>query len=183
MKTSRTKRVSAVIAAATILAVIATGSTATAAPKRLPKLPTAKVLRVGYLTNVTHATALVGIQRGLIRSVVGAGGTRVEFSSFNAGPAAIEAMKGGSIDVAFLGVSPAVSGYVSTHGSLLRIVSGTTTGGAQFITKPSITTVSDLRGKTFASPQLGGTQDVALRSYLKRKGYTTTISGLSLIHI
>jgi NitT/TauT family transport system substrate-binding protein len=87
-------------------------------------------------------------------------------------------MKGGSLDAAFLGVSPAVSGYVSTHGSLLRIVSGTTTGGAQFITKSSITTVADLRGKTFASPQLGGTQDVALRSYLKRKGYATTTSGV-----
>ena len=178
MKTSSTKRLAGIVSAATLIAGLASGTAATAAPKKLPKLPTAKVLRVGYLTNVTHATALVGIQRGLIRSVVGAGGTSVQFTSFNAGPAAIEAMKGGSIDVAFLGVSPAVSGYVSTHGSLLRIVSGTTTGGAQFITKSSITTVADLRGKTFASPQLGGTQDVALRSYLKRKGYSTTTSGV-----
>ena len=178
MKTSRTKRVATIISAATLIVGLASGSAATAAPKKLPKLPTAKVLRIGYLTNVTHATALVGIQRGLIRSVVGAGGTRVEFTSFNAGPASIEALKGGSIDAAFIGVSPAVSGFTSTRGSLLRIVAGTTTGGAQFITKPSITSVSDLRGKTFASPQLGGTQDVALRSYLGRHGLKTTISGI-----
>ena len=178
LKTPNIKRTAVIIAAATLTAGIASSTTASAASKKLPKLPTAKTLRVGYLTNVTHATALVGIQRGLIASVVGAGGTKVEFTAFNAGPAEIEALKGGSLDAAFIGVSPAVAGFTSTHGSLLRIVSGTTTGGAQFITKPSITTVADLRGKTFATPQLGGTQDVALRSYLSRKGYQTTISGV-----
>jgi len=177
MNTNISKRFAAVLALAVAGAGLASTS-ATAAPSKLPKLATAKVLRIGYLTNVTHATALVGIQRGLIKSVVGSSGTQVQFTAFNAGPAEVEALKGGSIDAAFMGVSPAVSGYVSTHGSLLRIVSGTTTGGAQFITKPSIKTVADLRGKTFASPQLGGTQDVALRSYLAHKGYKTNVTGV-----
>jgi NitT/TauT family transport system substrate-binding protein len=178
MKTKIVKHLVTGLAVVAVTAGMTSGSTVNAAPKKLPKLATAKTLRIGYLTNVTHATALVGIQRGLIRSVVGAGGTSVQFIAFNAGPAEIEALKGGSIDAAFMGVSPAVAGFVSTHGSLLRIVSGTTTGGAQFITKPSITTVADLRGKTFATPQLGGTQDVALRSYLARKGYTTNVTGV-----
>ena len=178
MNTKTPKHLVTGLAVVALTIGMTSGTTVNAAPKKLSKLATAKTLRIGYLTNVTHATALVGIQRGLIRSVVNAGGTSVQFIAFNAGPAEVEALKGGSIDAAFMGVTPAVAGFVSTHGSLLRIVSGTTTGGAQFITKPSITKVADLRGKTFATPQLGGTQDVALRSYLARKGYKTNLTGV-----
>jgi NitT/TauT family transport system substrate-binding protein len=178
MNTKSAKHWVAGLVAAALTVGLASGTAVSAAPQKPSKLATAKTLRIGYLTNVTHATALVGIQRGLIRSVVGSSGTSVQFTTFSAGPAEVEALKGGSIDAAFIGVSPAVSGFVSTNGSLLRIVSGATTGGAQFITKPSITTVGQLRGKTFATPQLGGTQDIALRSYLARKGYKTNVYGV-----
>lgn len=170
----------AVIAAFALAAVSLAGisSPAVSAPAAsLPKLKTSKAIRIGFFPNVTHAAALVAQQRKTIDKALAAEGTTVQWVSFNAGPSAIEALKGGSIDASFIGPNPAVSGYVSTRGSLLRIVSGVTNAGAQFITKQSITTVADLAGKTFATPQLGNTQDVALRAYLKSKGYNTSVLG------
>jgi NitT/TauT family transport system substrate-binding protein len=157
-----------------LTATAGTAANTTPAPT-LPKLKTAKTIRVGFFGNVTHGSALIAQEKKFFEKYLK--GTTIEYVAFNADPAVIEAMKGGSIDVSFIGPNPAVAGYVSTRGSLLRIVGGSTTGGAQFITKQNITTVADLKGKTFATPQLGNTQDVALRSYLKSKGYTTSILG------
>ncbi|MEI6361684.1 MAG: ABC transporter substrate-binding protein [Actinomycetes bacterium] len=143
----------------------------------LPKLPTAPVVRIGFFANVTHAPALVARQLRLFETFLGKDGTKVEYTVFNAGPAAIEAMKGGAIDISYIGPNPSVSGYTTTGGTLLRVVSGATSGGVQFVTKPSITTVAQLKGKKIASPQLGNTQDVALRSWLKDNGLSTSTSG------
>lgn len=143
----------------------------------LPKLPTAPLVRIGFFANVTHAPALVAQQLRLFEAFLGKDGTKVEYVAFNAGPAAIEAMKGGAIDISYIGPNPSISGYTSTGGTLLRVVSGATSGGAQFVVKPSINTVADLKGKKFASPQLGNTQDVALRSWLKDQGLKTSTTG------
>ena len=43
--------------------------------------------------------------------------------------------------------------------------------------RPTITTVSELKGKKIADPQLGGTQDVALRWFLKSNGFQSDTSG------
>jgi NitT/TauT family transport system substrate-binding protein len=143
----------------------------------LPRLPTAPVVRIGFFANVTHAPALVAQQLRLFETFLGKDGTKVEYVAFNAGPAAIEAMKGGAIDVAYVGPNPTVSGFSTTGGSLLRVVSGVTSGGAQLVVKPGVRSVSDLKGKTLATPQLGNTQDVALRSWLKDNGLATSITG------
>ncbi|MFN8171216.1 MAG: ABC transporter substrate-binding protein [Candidatus Nanopelagicales bacterium] len=143
----------------------------------LPKLPTAPVVRIGFFANVTHAPALVAQQLRLFETFLGKDGTQVQYVAFNAGPAAIEAMKGGAVDVSYIGPNPTVSGYTSTGGTLLRVVSGVTSGGAQLVVKPGITSVSDLKGKTLATPQLGNTQDVALRSWLKDNGLATSTTG------
>jgi NitT/TauT family transport system substrate-binding protein len=143
----------------------------------LPKLPTAPVVRIGFFANVTHAPALVAQQLRLFETFLGKDGTKVEYVAFNAGPAAIEAMKGGAIDISYIGPNPSISGYTSTGGTLLRVVSGATSGGAQFVVKQGINTVADLKGKKIASPQLGNTQDVALRSWLKDNGLSTSTTG------
>ena len=184
---SRT-RIIATITAATVIASLGAASaqaaTSSPSPKAtakvaagLPKLPTAPVVRIGFFANVTHAPALVAQQLRLFENQLGKQGTQAQYAVFNAGPAEVEALKGGAIDVAYIGPNPAITGYTTTGGTLLRIVSGVTSGGAEFVTKPSINTVADLKGKTFATPQLGNTQDVALRAYLKSKGYTTTPTG------
>lgn len=178
MKPFSTRRIAAAIAAGLVFASLTAtaGSAANATPApALPKLKTASKIRIGFFANVTHGSALIAQEKKFFEKYLK--GTTIEYVAFNAGPSVIEAMKGGSIDVSFIGPNPAVAGYVSTRGTLLNIVAGSTIGGAQFITKQNITTVADLKGKTFATPQLGNTQDVALRAYLKSQGYTTSILG------
>lgn len=143
----------------------------------LPRLSTAPTVRVGFFANLTHAPALVAQDLRLFETFLGKDGTKIEYVLFNAGPAAVEAMKGGAIDVAYIGPTPAVNGYATTHGSLLKVVSGVTSGGAQLVVRPGIKRVSDLKGAKLTTPQLGNTQDVALRSWLKGQGLTSTVSG------
>lgn len=129
---------------------------------------TAAALRLGYFANVTQASAVYGVATGGFQKALG--GTRLKPSVFRAGPAAIEAMRGGSLDAAFLGPNPAVNGFSQTDGTLLRIVAGTTSGGAALVVRPSITSVDKLDGATIATPQLGNTQDVAAKAWFRAKG-------------
>jgi NitT/TauT family transport system substrate-binding protein len=169
----------AVLATTVVVGAPAQAAAPQAAPaaSTLPKLPTAPVIRIGFFANVTHAPALVAQQLRLFETFLGKDGTKVEYTAFNAGPAVIEAMKGGAIDVSYIGPNPSISGYTSTGGTLLRVVSGVTSGGAQLVVKPSITSPAQLKGKKLATPQLGNTQDVALRSWLKDQGFRTSTTG------
>lgn len=160
---------------AVALGTVPAGAAPAASP--LPKLPTAPVVRIGFFANLTHAPALVAQQLRLFETFLGKDGTKVEYVLFNAGPAAVEAMKGGAIDLSFIGPNPAVTGYASTGGTLLRVVSGATSGGAQLVVNSKIRSVKDFKGKKIATPQLGNTQDVALRSWLKDNGLSSTPSG------
>jgi NitT/TauT family transport system substrate-binding protein len=124
-------------------------------------------LRLGYFPNITHAAPLVGLRGGIFGEELGANVT-IEEKTFNAGPAVIEALFAGEIDASFIGPNPAINGYVQSDGEALRIVSGATSGGALFVVRPEagISAVADLESKKIATPQLGNTQDVALRKYL-----------------
>jgi len=133
-------------------------------------------LRLGYFPNLTHATALVGIQEGIFQRHLGSG-TKLETRSFNAGPAAVEALFSGAIDATYIGPNPAINAYAKSGGKAVRIVSGATSGGALLIVRPGITDAQGLRGKKIASPQLGNTQDVALRSWLAKQGLKTDTEG------
>ena len=130
-------------------------------------------LRLGYFANVTHATALYGIATGGFQQALGE--TKLATTSFNAGPAAIEALRSGGLDASFIGPNPAINGFAQTDGKLLRIVAGTTSGGAALVVKPEITSVEQLAGKKIATPQLGNTQDVAAKAFFKEKGLDVTI--------
>lgn len=135
----------------------------------------AATLRLGYFANVTHAPALVGVGQGFFAKELGS--TALKTQIFNAGPSAIEALNAGAIDAAYLGPNPAINGFVKSNGEALRIVAGATSGGAQLVVAPSIGSAADLKGKNLASPQLGGTQDVALRTWLASQGLKTSVSG------
>lgn len=134
-------------------------------------------VRIGYFANITHAPALIARQQGLFEKQLG--DTAIEYSVFSVGTAAVEALKGGALDIAYIGPNPAISGYSTTQQTLLRIVSGATAGGAKFVVRPDLIAnpgsptageIQSLAGNLFATPGLGGTQDVALRSYLKQHG-------------
>jgi NitT/TauT family transport system substrate-binding protein len=133
-------------------------------------------VRLGLFPNVTHAPALVGSAGGWFARALGPGATLDTFT-FNAGTEAIEALFGRAIDMAFLGPNPAINGFAKSKGEALRIVAGTTSGGARLIVKPGIRSVADLRGRTLATPSLGNTQDVALRYWLASQGVRTTKEG------
>ncbi|CAM5354673.1 aliphatic sulfonate ABC transporter substrate-binding protein [Streptomyces atroolivaceus] len=130
----------------------------------------ADTVKIGYFPNLTHATALVGIQEGLIAKELG--GTTVKPSTFNAGPSEIEALNAGSIDIGFIGPSPSINGYSKSKGQSLRILGGSASGGVKLVVNPQkIKTLDDLKGKKIATPQLGNTQDVAFLNWISEKGW------------
>ncbi|MGZ6972409.1 MAG: ABC transporter substrate-binding protein [Acidimicrobiia bacterium] len=139
-------------------------------------------IRLGYFPNLTHAPALVGIQGGIFKKSF-AKNVTLETSSFNAGGDVITALFAGSLDASFIGPGPSISGFQKSNGKALRIVSGSTSGGAYLVVKPDIKKPSDLKGKTISTPQLGNTQDVALRAWLKTKGLSSDTSGGGDVHI
>ncbi len=134
-------------------------------------------LRLGYFPNITHSQPLVGLAKGAFDKT--GPNVKLETKTFNAGPSAIEALFAGAIDAAYIGPNPAINGYVKSSGKALRIVAGATSGGAFFIVRPDrgIQKAADLAGKKIATPQLGNTQDVALRGYLLANGLNSREKG------
>ena len=135
-------------------------------------------LRLGYFPNVTHAAALVGLDKGLFSKELGS--TKLVPTKFNAGPEAVGALLGGSLDASFIGSGPAINAYAKSKGEAVRLVAGTTSGGAQLVVKPTITKVEDLVGKTIVTPSLGNTQDVSLKKLLAEKGLTGKVKVTNL---
>jgi NitT/TauT family transport system substrate-binding protein len=140
--------------------------------------PEKLVIRVGYFPNITHSQALIGMARGDFQTALG-NSVEIKATQFNAGPSAIEAIFAGQIDLTYIGPNPAINGFIKSEGKALRIVCGATSGGAAFIVRPAakIQTAADLAGKKIASPQLGNTQDVALRRYILDNGLKTLEQG------
>jgi sulfonate transport system substrate-binding protein len=138
-------------------------------------------LRLGYFPNVTHAPAIIGVETGLFEEALGPN-VELELKTFNSGTEVVEAMFAGSLDASFIGPNPAINGFAQSDGEALRIVSGTTSGGASLVVREGIDTPEDLAPTggdkiTLASPSLGNTQDVALRAWLVEQGYETDTSG------
>ncbi len=140
--------------------------------------PAPQVIRVGYFPNITHSQAILGLARGDFQQALGPNVT-IKPTQFNAGPSVIEALFAGQIDLAYIGPNPAINGYVQSKGAALHIVAGATSGGAAFVVRPAanIHAAADLAGKRIASPQLGNTQDVALRNYIVGHGLQTKEQG------
>ena len=133
-------------------------------------------LRLGYFPNITHATALVGVEKGIFAEKLGSD-VKLMTNTFNAGPAAIQALFSGAIDATYIGPNPTINAFSKSKGAAIRVISGAASGGVALVVKPEITTVDQLKGKKIATPQLGNTQDVALRYWLKEKGLTTNKEG------
>lgn len=134
------------------------------------------VLRLGYFPNINHAQAVIGVGNGDYQKALG--GIRLEAQVFNAGPDAAEALSTNRLDCSYMGPNPAVNGYLRSEGSL-KVVSGVSSGGAVFVVRDGagINTPGDLAGKKLAAPQVGNTQDVALRNYLGQHGYDVKLVG------
>jgi len=132
------------------------------------------VVRIGYFPTLTHAPALVAEREGYLRDRLGPG---VTTQSFAAGPGVIQAVFSGSLDIAYLGPNPTITAYVQSGGAAIRVIAGATSGGASLVVRRELDDPGDLRGRTLATPQLGNTQDVALRNWLSRNGMRADTEG------
>ena len=136
---------------------------------------TADELRLGYFANLTHAPALIGVQEGLFKKELGK--TALKTQVFNAGPDEVEALFAGALDAAYIGPSPTINAYGQSDGDAVRIIAGAASGGAELVVRDGINTSADLKGTTLATPQLGNTQDVALRTWLTGEGLKNSVDG------
>ena len=168
----------AMIGAALLLAGCSSSSSSTASQGGSTTTSDAPpvTVRLGFLTNVTHASALVGLKEGFFAKALGSAGT-LQPTAFSTGTEETTALLAGQLDAAYVGPNPAINAWQKSGGTAIKIISGAATGGAAVVVAKGITSVSQLRGKTLASPSLGNTQDVALRSWLKQNGLTTTATG------
>ncbi|WAJ45411.1 ABC transporter substrate-binding protein [Mycobacterium sp. Aquia_216] len=133
-------------------------------------------VRVGYLTRITHASALVGIDNGAFARSLGPG-VKFEPQPFSQGTAETTALLSGQLDAAYIGPNPAFNAWQKSNGTAIKIVSGSAAGGTSMVVKPGINSAADLRGKTVADPALGGAQDVSLREWLLKNGLKTNPQG------
>jgi len=133
-------------------------------------------LRLGFLANITHAPALVGLNKGFFTKNLGDGVT-LKTSVFSSGTQETTALLAGQLDAAYVGPNPAINAWQKSSGKAIKIISGAASGGAALVVKPSISSASQLKGQKVATPSLGNTQDVALRYWLKQHGLTTTQTG------
>lgn len=169
----RRRRARAVIVALIALVVLAACSRADTPTSSSPAAPAggpADEVRLGYFPNVTHAPAIIAVERGLFRAELG--DTELVPQTFNAGGDAVNALLGGSLDVTYIGSGPAINAFAKSNGQAVRLIAGATEGGAQLVVKPEITSPAQLVGRTIATPQLGNTQDIALKKWLKGSGLT-----------
>jgi len=133
-------------------------------------------LKLGFLANITHATALVAVQKGFFTKNLGSGVT-LKLTPFSTGTEEATALLAGQLDAAYVGPNPAIKAWQTSSGKLIKIISGAASGGAALVVKKGISSVSQLKGQSLATPSLGNSQDVALRYWLKKHGLTTTQTG------
>lgn len=139
-------------------------------------------VRLGYFPNLTHATALVGLEKGYFEDALGEDGATLKPLEFNSGSDTVDALLSGSLDATYIGPSPTLTAY-SEDQDAVRVVTGAASGGASLVVSPDITTVEDLRGKTIGTPGAGNTQDIAVRYLLKTKGLQTNLDGTGDVSI
>jgi NitT/TauT family transport system substrate-binding protein len=168
---------SATFVAAALLVSACGSSSSTGGGKGTPQ-PDPSTVNLGYLVNLTHAPALIGVSKGYFQGAMPKG-TTVKTTTFTSGTPESEALLGGTLDAAFMGPGPAINAFIKTKGKVF-IVSGAASGGAGLVVSSSIANGNfpvDLAGKTLSTPSLGNTQDIALRTWLGTKGLSSNING------
>lgn len=167
-------RLGATLAAASILLVAGCSATPDSTPAEATEITT---VRLGYFPNLTHAPGLIATQKGLFKSELKAIDLTLTPTAFNAGPDVVTALFADSLDCSYIGPNPAINAYVQSEGAAVRIVAGSTSGGAALVVRDGVDAPADLAGLTIATPQLGNTQDVAARNWLADQGFTTDVEG------
>ncbi|MEO8850574.1 MAG: ABC transporter substrate-binding protein [Allobranchiibius sp.] len=175
-RTFATRRACASGTAAAVAAAAVLGLTTCGESNNSSRPPRAAVnLNLGYFANVTHAPAVIGVADGSYARALGP--VRLTTTIYTSGPTAVQALLSGAVDAAYIGPSPAINAYVRSGGQAVRVVAGGVSGGTALVVRPSITSAGQLAGRTVADPQRGGTQDVALKYFLKQHALDFTNGG------
>jgi NitT/TauT family transport system substrate-binding protein len=169
------KRVLAAVAVAGI-AVLAAGCGSSGSGSGSGAGSDPVVLRLGFLENITHAPALIGVKEGFFTKNLGSGVT-LKLYPYSTGTEEATALLAGQLDAAYVGPNPAIKAWQTSGGTLIRVISGAASGGAELVVKKGITSAAQLKGQKLATPSLGNTQDVALRYWLKSQGLSSTSTG------
>src|SRR6266704_6699817 len=140
-------------------------------------------IRFGHFPNITHAQGVIAHAlsrqgKGWFEKSLGPN-VEIQWFTYNAGPSAMEAIFAKSLDVTYVGPGPALNAYLKSNGEEIRVISGAANGGAALVVKADspIKTPADFRGKKIATPQLGNTQDISCRAWLKAQGFKVTQTG------
>ena len=140
-------------------------------------------IRFGHFPNITHAQGVIAHAlsrqgKGWFEKHLGPN-VQIQWFTYNAGPSAMEAIFAKSLDVTYVGPGPALNAYLKSNGEEIRVVSGAANGGAALVVKAdsAIKAPADFRGKKIATPQLGNTQDISCRAWLKAQGFKVTQTG------
>jgi sulfonate transport system substrate-binding protein len=141
------------------------------------------VIRFGHFPNITHAQAVIAHAlsrqgKGWFEERLGPN-VEIQWFTYNAGPSAMEAIFAGSLDVTYVGPGPALNAHFKSNGQEIRVISGAANAGAALVVKADspIKNPADFRGKKIATPQLGNTQDISCRAWLKQHGFNVTLTG------
>lgn len=141
------------------------------------------VIRFGHFPNITHAQGIIAHafsrqNKGWFEQRLGPN-VEIQWFSYNAGPSAMEAIFAGSLDVTYVGPNPALNAHFKSNGEEIRIIGGAANGGAALLVHADgkISKPEDFRGKKIATPQLGNTQDISCRAWLKARGFNVTQTG------
>jgi NitT/TauT family transport system substrate-binding protein len=173
----RPRRAAVAAASALLLTLAACGAEASSEEGDSEGSGEGVEVRLGYFPNLTHGTALVGLNQGFFEDALGESGASLIAQDFNSGTDTIEALLGGGLDATYIGPSPTVTAYSQSNGEGVRVLAGATSGGAALVVQPEIGSVDDLRGKIVATPSVGNTQDIAARYYFKEEGFATDTDG------
>ncbi len=145
------------------------------------------VIRFGHFPNITHAQgviahALTRQGKGWFEERLGPN-VEIQWFTYNAGPSAMEAIFAGSLDLTYVGQGPALNAHFKSNGEEIRVISGAANAGAALVVKADspIKAPADFRGKKIATPQLGNTQDISCRAWLKAQGFNVTQTGGDVI--
>jgi NitT/TauT family transport system substrate-binding protein len=179
----RTMAAAGVAAAVTVLAAgcgssasSSSGSSSSSGTSSSPAAAAHVTLRLGFLENITHASALIAIKQGYFTKELGPNVT-LKLTPFSTGTEEATALLAGQLDAAYVGPNPAIKAWQTSNGTEISVISGAASGGAELVVKKGITAPAQLKGQKLATPSLGNTQDVSLRHWLKTKGLTSTSTG------
>src|SRR5689334_12962106 len=140
-------------------------------------------IRFGHFPNITHAQGVIAHAlsrqgKGWFEKYLGPN-VEIQWFTYNAGPSAMEAIFAKSLDLTYVGPGPALNAYFKSNGEEIRVIAGAANAGAALVVKAdsAIKAPADFRGKKIATPQLGNTQDISCRAWLKAQGFRVTQTG------